>query len=110
MSVVASPLSTVGIRNSDFGLLELMWYPSGTWNESGTVADFPCITLTTGAGDTFIAGPCCPNSSCADARVDNRTSDRTSDALITRILNGPRLELCRQRAPKGAMLEKFRHR
>src|SRR5208282_3773574 len=77
MSVVASTLSTVGIRNSDFGWLELMWYPLATLNESPTVADLPCTAVTTGAGAIFTAGPCgpCgPRSSCAQAHAENRKS------------------------------------
>src|SRR5208283_4221180 len=74
MSVVASTLSTVGIRNSALGLLELMWYPLATRNESGTVAALPCATLTTGAGAIFTAGPCGPRSSCGQAHAENRKS------------------------------------
>src|ERR1700675_3429465 len=74
MSVVASTLSTVGIRNSDFGRLELMWYPLATRSESGTVADLPCTAVTTGAGAIFTAGPCGPRSSCAQAHAENRKS------------------------------------
>src|SRR6266478_5795076 len=70
MSVVASTLSTVGIRNSDFGLLELMWYPLATRNDSGTVAGLPCTTVTTGAGAIFTAGPCGPRSSWAQAHAE----------------------------------------
>src|SRR5271157_2182107 len=89
MSVVAPTLSTVGIRNSDFGWLELMWYPLATRNESGTVADFPCTAVTTGAGAIFTAGPCgpCgPRSSCAQAHAENRRS-----ALARRIFIGSRV-------------------
>src|SRR5260221_2707187 len=57
MSVVASTLSTVGMRKSDFGLLELMWYPGATRNESGTVAGLPCTAVMSGAGAIFTAGP-----------------------------------------------------
>src|ERR1700736_6725993 len=74
MSVVASTLSTVGIRNSDFGRLELMWYPLATRNESGTVAGLPCTTVTTGAGAIFTTGPCGPRSSCAQAHAEIRRS------------------------------------
>src|SRR6266404_8840384 len=74
MSVVASTLSTVGIRNSDFGLFELMWYPLATRNDSGTVAGLPWTTVTTGAGAIFTAGPCGPRSSCAQAHAENRKS------------------------------------
>src|SRR5258708_35003031 len=56
MSVVASTLSTVGMRKSDFGLLELMWYPGATRNESGTVAGLPCTAVMSGAGAIFTAG------------------------------------------------------
>src|SRR5258708_31301687 len=55
MSVVASTLSTVGMRKSDFGLLELMWYPGATRNESGTVAGLPCTAVMSGAGANFTA-------------------------------------------------------
>src|SRR6267378_6969581 len=72
MAVVASTLSTVGMRNSDFGLLELMWYPPATRNESGTVAGLPCTTVMTGAGAIFTAGPCGPRSSCAQAHAEIR--------------------------------------
>src|SRR6202158_6520497 len=74
MSVVASTLSTVGIRNFDFGRLELMWYPLATRNESGTVAGLPVTTCATGAGAIFTAGPCGPRSSCAQAHAGIRES------------------------------------
>src|SRR5208337_2585535 len=80
MSVVASTLSTVGIRNSALGLLELMWYPLETRNESGTVAGLPCTTVTTGAGAIFTAGPCGPRSSCAHA--ENRRSALAASIFI----------------------------
>src|SRR5271169_2660265 len=86
MSVVASTLSTVGIRNSDFGWLELMWYPRVTRNESGTVAGFPCMAVTTGAGAIFTAGPCGPTSSCAEAHAESKTR-----ALARRIFIGCRV-------------------
>jgi len=38
--------------------------------ESGTVAGFPCTMVRTGAGAIFTAGPCGPNSSCAEAQAD----------------------------------------
>src|SRR6266404_3382030 len=74
MSVVAWTLSTVGIRNSDFGRLELMWNPLATRNESGTVAGLPCTAVTSGAGAIFTTGPCGPRSSCAQAHAENRKS------------------------------------
>src|ERR1700688_2059798 len=95
MSVVASTLRIVGMRNSDFGLFELMWYPLGTRNDSGTGAAFPCVTLMRGAGDIFTAGTCWPKSSCADATAADRTSALMTAllaALLTTIFNGPRLE------------------
>src|SRR5438445_6129845 len=86
MSVVASTLSTVGIRNSDFGRLELMWYPLATRNDSGTVAGLPCTAVTTGAGAIFTAGPCGPRSSWAQAHAEIRRS-----ALARRIFIGSRV-------------------
>src|ERR1700686_5207800 len=83
MSVVASTLSTVGIRNSDFGRFELMWYPLATRNESGTVAGLACTAATTGAGAIFTAGPCGPRSSCAQVHTENNRS-----ALARRIFIG----------------------
>src|ERR1700716_1977832 len=82
MSVVASTLSTVGIRNSDFGRLELMWYPLATRNESGTVAGFPWTTVTTGAGAIFTAGPCGPRSSWVQAHAENRRSTLARSIFI----------------------------
>src|SRR5882762_6144371 len=84
MSVVAATLSTVGIRNSDFGRLELMWYPLATRNDRGTVAGLPCITVTTGAGAIFTAAACGPRSSCAQAHSGIRRS-----ALARRIFISP---------------------
>src|ERR1700716_4623412 len=83
MSVVASTLSTVGIRNSDFGRLELMWYPLATRNESGTVAGLPWTTVTTGAGAIFTAGPCGPRPSCAQAHAEIRKSALTRSIFIS---------------------------
>src|SRR5260370_19945722 len=86
MSVVASTLSTVGIRKSDLGLFELMWYPLATRNESGTVAGLPCLTVTTGAGAIFTARPRGARSSCVHAGAENRRR-----ALARRIFIGSRV-------------------
>src|SRR5216683_7112196 len=83
MSVVASNLSTVGMRKSDLGLFELMWYPLATRKESGTVTGLPCLTVMTGAGAIFTAGPCGARSSCAQDGAENRRS-----ALARRIFIG----------------------
>src|SRR5437879_12753669 len=82
MSVVASTLSTVGIRNSDFGRLELMWYPLATRNESGTVAGLPCTAVTTGAGAIFTTGPCGPRSSCGQTDAEIRRSALARSIII----------------------------
>src|SRR6266404_3441510 len=82
MSVVASTLSTVGIRNSDFGRLELMLYPLATRNERGTVAGLPCTAVKTGAGAVFTAGPCGPRSSCAPAHAEIKKSALASSIFI----------------------------
>ena len=46
MPAGASSFNSVGISSSDFGLLELMWYPSATRKRSVAVADCPAATLT----------------------------------------------------------------
>src|SRR5262249_3149004 len=81
MSVVASILRAVGIRNSDLGLLELMWYPCATRNRSGTWPDLPWAIVTTAAGAMLTTG-FMVGASCAEALVHRRTAKHARKRLI----------------------------
>src|SRR5713226_10502523 len=63
MSVGASSLSAVGIRNSDLGLLELTWKPAPMWKRRFTVPGVPRVIAAIGTGDKVSEGIFLPGMS-----------------------------------------------
>src|SRR5579871_1116573 len=68
MSVGASIFSVVGMRNSDFGVLELMWKPRATRKCRLIAPAWPRVTVTGSMGASETEGPLLPGD-CASARV-----------------------------------------
>src|SRR5437764_12709715 len=68
MSVGGLTFSAVGIRNSDFGLLEFTWNPRSTRKWRDTVPGFPRVIDTISGADMVTEGIFFPGmSSCAKA-------------------------------------------
>src|SRR5579864_2034582 len=68
MSVGASIFSAVGIRNSDFGVLELTWKPRATRKCRLTGPDWPRVTVIGSIGAIETEGAVVPGD-CASARL-----------------------------------------
>ena len=87
-SVDAFIFSAVGIRNSDFGVFELMWKPLPTRNSSGTVADLPRVMVMVGGGanvtdGAFIPGEFCPGEFCPGNPVPRRPPQAPEPAPLS---------------------------
>src|ERR1700741_675297 len=69
MSVGASIFSEVGIRNSDFGVLELTWKPRATRKCRLTDPEWPRVAVIGSIGATETEGALLPGD-CANARLE----------------------------------------
>src|SRR5207245_10306158 len=81
MSVGASIFSAVGIKNSDFGVLELMWKPDATRKCRLTAPPFPRVTVTGSTGAIVTERALLPGD-CARAQLVTRSSALASGLLV----------------------------
>src|SRR5208337_1250976 len=73
---------TVGMSNSDFGLLELMWNSLPTRKSSCTVAELPALTCTVPTGAIVTDGTWFPGS-CENTQTARRDARmRTAHARL----------------------------
>ena len=86
MSVGASSFSTVGIRNSDFGLLELTWNPEPMRNLIWTVPDLPRGMVVFAGSDIVIDGATLPEGMSEVRSWATEKSWQPSSEIITALL------------------------